>query len=261
MNGETEPIEQIVQVRDRPVGVQRSRFGTSLVAVERGYFPVSHTGFHSLSGYGRNQPGPLAFSPGHLESLAENCDRNRRALLTAMRKAEKKEDDPRWRFIHVSLLVNKAVDEGFFAPEAERWPLWQAAHRLLTLVNNDPRFQPVMSLPAWTEETCHAQLEKMRVLHGRLKCFAQGDYSGELPFPLLGARAYARLPPKSVPEPIIALHELPIALTLNLNVRENQAPAAPRASPRLAAPAPVQPSKQLDLFGKESAAPTPRLSP
>ena len=38
-------------VRGRPVGFVPGRFGGALVAVERGYFPVSSTGYRSLAGH------------------------------------------------------------------------------------------------------------------------------------------------------------------------------------------------------------------
>lgn len=158
---------QIVSVRGRPVGISRSRFGASLIAVERGYFPVSPTGFWSLSGYGMGQPGPLSIRPEYLESLAGNQDRERKALLVNLLRAVKPERDRKGNFIHVSLHVDKAINDGFFAPDHERTPLWQAAHRLLCLVDADPQFQPAPDRFAWNKEQTQQSAARSGVWHGR----------------------------------------------------------------------------------------------
>lgn len=255
---------QIVSVRGRPVGISRSHFGASLVAVERGYFPVSPTGYWSMSGFGMGQLGPLAINPEHLESLAENQDRERKALRVNLQRATIPERDRLRTFIHASLFVDKAINDGFFAPDHERAPLWQAAHRLLSLVNADLRFHPEPNGAAWNKAQCDKALARMRELHGLLKRFAQGDYSGELPMPLFGARAYVRLPPKPAGEPVVALHETTIELSFNLKVADRSAPLPPRTALRMVKPPdePVQQSAQLGLFpGEETpSSQAPRIS-
>jgi hypothetical protein len=255
---------QIVSVRGRPVGVNRSRFGASLVAVERGWFPVSSSGYWSLSGFGMGQSGPLAIKPEYLESLAENQDRERKALLVNLHRAVKPERDRKGNFIHVSLYVDKAINDAFFAPDHERAPLWQAAHRLLCLVDADPQFQPAPDGSAWNKEQCDKALANMRNLHACLKRFAQGDYSGELPMPLFGARAYAKLPPRPSGEPAVVLHEATIELSFNLKVAEKPVRVPQRPALRAVKPAenPIQPAAQLGLFsGEDTPPPTaPRLS-
>lgn len=255
---------QIVSVRGRPVGINHSRFGASLIAVERGYFPVSSSGFWSLSGYGMGQAGPLAIRPEYLESLAENQDRERKALLVNLHRAVKPERDRKGNFIHVSLYVDKAINDAFFAPDHERAPLWQAAHRLLCLVDANPQFQPAPDRFAWNKEQCDQALAHMRNLHACLKRFAQGDYSGEMPMPLFGARAYAKLPPRSSGEPAVALHETTIELSFNLKVAERPIREPQRPTPRIVRPPenPIQPAAQLGLFSGEDAplSKCPRIS-
>jgi hypothetical protein len=262
-NDEDGPV-QVVSVRGRPVGISRSRFGASLVAVERGYFPVSPTGFWSLSGYGMGQPGPLALRPEYLESLAEAQDRERKALLVNLHRAVKPERESRGNFIHVSLYVDKAINDAFFAPDHERALLWQAAHRLLCLVEADPQFQPVPDHFAWNREQCDKALANMRNLHACLKRFAQGDYSGKLPMPLFGARAYANLPHRSSGEPAVALHETTIELSFNLKVAEKPVRLPLRTEPRMVKPAdePIQQPAQMGLFSGEDIPPpqSPRIS-
>ena len=263
MNNEDQPI-QIVSVRGRPVGINRSRFGASLVAVERGYFPVSPTGFWSLSGFGMGQTGPLSLSSEFLESLAVAQDRERKALLVNLHRAVKPERERRGNFIHVSLYVDKAINDAFFAPDHERAPLWQAAHRLLCLVDSDPQFQPAPDRFAWNAQQCQAALGKMRDLHEALKRFAHGDYAGELPMPLFGARAYAALPARPAGEPIVALHETAIELTFNLKLTEKPRCVPPRATPKVvnSQDETVQPPAQLGLFITEESQPmkAPRVS-
>lgn len=256
---------QIVTVRGRPVGINRSRFGASLVAVERGYFPVSPTGFWSMSGYGMGQSGPLTVRPEYLESLAENQDRERKALLVGLHRAATPARDRKGNFIHVSLYVDKAINDGFFAPDHERAPLWQAAHRLLCLVDADPQFQPVPDRFAWNREQCDKALAHMRVLHGCLKRFAQADYSGELPWPFFGAKAYIQLPPKPTGERTIAVHETTIELSFNLKVTEKPMHSPQRTIVRSVKPAEeaIPQAAQLGLFSGEEITPpkAPRISP
>lgn len=254
---------QVVSVRGRPVGINRSRFGASLVAVERGYFPVSPTGFWSMSGYGLGQGGPLSVPHEYLESLAENQDRERKALLVGLLRAAKPDRDRRGNFIHVSLYVDKAINDGFFAPDHERTPLWQAAHRLLNLVDADPQCQPVPDRFAWNREQCDKALAHMRILHTCLKRFAQGDYAGKLPWPFFGAKAYIQLPPRPSGEPVVALHETTIELSFNLKVAEKPLPTRRPAAPRNITSGPIQPAAQLGLFAAEEMAPlkVPRISP
>jgi hypothetical protein len=256
---------QIVSVRGRPVGISRSRFGASLIAVERGYFPVSPTGFWSMSGYGMGQPGSLDVKPEYLESLAENQDRERKALLVNLLRAVKPDRNRLGNFIHVSLYVDKAINDGFFAPDHERAPLWQAAHRLLCLVDADPQFQPAPDRFAWNQQQCNKALAHMRTLHACLKRFAQGDYSGELPWPFFGAKAYVELPPKPSGEPTIALHETTVELSFNLKLAEKPMQLPQRTIARTTKPTeePVPQAAQLGLFSSEETPPlkAPRISP
>jgi hypothetical protein len=255
---------QIVSVRGRPIGISRSNYGAALVAVERGYFPVSPTGYWSMSGYGAGQAGPLSIKPELLESLAEAQDRERRALLINLHRAVKPERDRRGNFIHVSLYVDKAINDAFFAPDHERAQLWQAAHRLLCLVESDPQFQPAPDRYAWTTQQCEQALRNMRNLHECLKRFAQGDYSGELPMPLFGAMAYARLPPKPSGDPVVVLHETTIELSFDLTLSEKPNRRPERTMPQIVrrADEPAQQSVQLGLFaGNATATPqAPRIS-
>ncbi len=256
---------QIVSVRGRPVGISRNRFGASLVAVERGYFPVSPTGFWSLSGYGKGQASPLTIRPDYLESLAENQDRERKALLVNLMRAVKPERDRKGNFIHVSLYVDKAINDAFFAPDHERAPLWQAAHRLLCLVDADPQFQPAPDGSAWNKEQCDKALANMRNLHACLKRFAQRDYSGELPSPFFGAKAYFKLPPKPSGEPAVALHETTIELLFNLKVEGKPMRLPQRTAERTIKPVEeaVPQVSQLGLFASEEvpSLKAPRLTP
>lgn len=262
-NNEESPA-QIVSVRGRPVGISRSRFGASLVAVERGYFPVSPCGFWSLSGFGMGQTGPLVVRPEFLETLAENQDRERKALLVNLHRAVKPERDRRGNFIHVSLYVDKAINDGFFAPDHERAQLWQAAHRLLCLVDADQQFQPAPDHYAWTQPQCDKALANIRNLHASLKRFAQGDYSGDMAMPLFGAQAYAKLPPRPSGEPAIVLQGATIELSFDLKVAEKLAPEPQRRIPRIGKPAaePIQTIAQLGLFSTDDAPSTngPRIS-
>ena len=225
-----------------------------MVAVERGYFPISHTGYWSLSGFGVGQPDPLFIKPEVLESLAEAKDRERKAILINLHRAVKPARGPTENFVHVSLYVDRAIDEGFFAPDRERTQIWQTAHRLLCLVDTDPQFQPLPDRFAWGVLECEKALVNIRNLHACLKRFAQGVFSGELPWPLFGARAYAKLPPKPSDEPAVALNAPTIEMSLDLSLANGPLLATPRIKPQITT-SPVQHTRQptqLDLLSGDN---------
>ena len=73
-----------------PVGrLSGDRWGGALVAVERGDFPISPTGFRSLSG-----AGIARVTPDFLESLAQAHERERQAVLRRLREVQEPVGDP-----------------------------------------------------------------------------------------------------------------------------------------------------------------------
>ena len=215
---------KVFTVRGRPVGFQSSRYGGALVALERGYFPVSASGYLSLaSEFWRVQSDcSAAICADLLDALAAAQDKERRAILTRVRRAPRLGSDRLGNFIGVSIDVEKAVHDGFFAPNADREELWRAAFRLLCMIDADPRFQPEPSAPAWTPAHCVAALEEKRKLLNVVRCLARGEYPAERPpfnFLPLG---YFNLPVKPGGEPCFPLPEAP--LTLGLEIPEGQAP-------------------------------------
>ena len=182
---------RVMSVRNRPVGLVAGRWGTSLVAVERGYFPVSQTGYRSLSGMAEQ-----AVTAEHLESLANDRDRERQELLRSVRSTVRPESERITNYIHVSMIAEKALHDGFFAPSAERAELWPAAHRLFCLIDTDARFQPAPDHSRWTEEHCAGALAKTREALRFLDGCAKGDFPTGVPMEYFAARAYLALPPK-----------------------------------------------------------------
>ena len=208
----------VFSVRGRPVGFVPGRFGAALVAVERGYFPVSSTGYRSLAGH-CGVAGEIdadAISPEFLEALAVAQDRTRQALLARLRRTPAPTSDRLGNFIGVSIDAEAALAEGFFAPDAERFALWRGAFRLLHLIDADARFQPAPSSPAWTVKGCAEALASRRAALGYVRQLALG----ELPPPPDGThfaqRAYLALPPKSDGEPAFALPAMTAELPLDL---------------------------------------------
>lgn len=208
----------IFSVRGRPIGFIPGRFGAALVAVERGHFPVSSTGYRSLAGHcgisGALDAADL--SPEFLEALAVAQDRTRQALLARLRRTPAPTLDRLGNFIGVSIDAEAALAEGFFAPNADRVALWRGVFRLLHLIDTDARFQPAPSSPAWTIMGCTEALAARRAALAFVRQLA----AGELPPPPdrthFAQRAYLELPPKPEGEPAFALPAVTDELPLDL---------------------------------------------
>lgn len=190
---DSDSATHVFTVRGQPVGFRPSRFGGSLIAVERGPFPVSPSGYRSLAGhFQRFGPGnPEEIPADFLESLAKEQDKNRNALRVRLRRVSRDGD-----FISVSMAAEMALDHGFFAPPEERIALWQDAYRLLCLIDMDPRFQPQPYSAAWTPEHCARALDEQRALLGFVRQLATGSFPAKAPGNLFGAQTYLALSPK-----------------------------------------------------------------
>jgi hypothetical protein len=212
----------IFSVRGRPVGFVPGRFGGALVAIERGYFPISATGYRSLAGHFgvTGEADPTAVSAEFLEALAVAQDRTRAVLLARLRRAPLPTGDRLGNFTGVCLDAEAALTEGFFAPDAERFTLWSGAFRLFHLIDADAHFQPVPSGPAWSAAGCAHALAVRRALLEFVRRLAAGELPA-MPDGTHGAvRAYFELPPKSHGEPAFALPALSAELPLDLPPRE-----------------------------------------
>lgn len=261
-SGSDDAVAEVFSVRGRPVGFRPSRFGGELIAIERGAFPISSTGYRSLAGMFGGAPGhPSQISPEFLEQLAIERDRERLQLLKQLRETARPVGEPVANYVHVCGVFERALQEGFFASDRDRAVLWGGAHQLLRLVENDPRFQPVPhpSYPAWDEKHCAASLAWSSSLLALLKTLAEGVLPERLPRRLAGVSSYLHLPAKSDGEPKIDLGgfhaEMPMGIV----------PGAHRRSLAKQSPAPAQPSPnimsahiQLGLFDTV-AAPTVRF--
>lgn len=247
---EEEKIAQVFTVRGRPVGFRSGRWGGALVAMERGDFPISPTGYRSLSGLAAE-----AVTPDFLEGLAQTHKQEKESRLQCLREAQKPVGDPILNYIHVSRAYEQAVQYGFFATDRDRAGLWAGAHRLLCMVEADARFQPAPDrrYVAWKKEDCANALERVRELKAFLGRLAQGDFPVELPPRLFGVSAYLALPAKPGGEPRIELGGYTAEMALDLPT------AAPvqRTKRRAAEPSPASPEVQLGLFGSPSVATKP----
>jgi hypothetical protein len=210
-------VSHVFIVRGRPVGFRPSRFGGELVATERGFFPPSATGYRSLAGYvgyGANA-APSDVSAEFLETLARNHDAERRVVLARARQVPKADQTPLFNFIKASMDAENAVNVGFFAPDAERVALWQAAYRVLTLIDANKKYQPKPDGSVWTPEYCAKELVRLRELQQFVQRLAIGDFTGEPPDRQLSARSYFELPARSGGEPMIALPSTTSELALD----------------------------------------------
>ena len=207
----------IFSVRGRPVGFEPGNFGGALVAVERGYFPVSSTGYRSLAGHFglSGVADPTTISGDFLEALAVAQDNARRSVLRRLGRVPAATSDRLANFITVSMDADSALSEGFFATDTERFALWRGAYRLLYLIDCDPRFQPMPSSTAWNASACAQALGIRR----EMLSFVRQLAAGELPTPpelLLATDGYYALPVKDGGEPRFELPALTPELPLDL---------------------------------------------
>jgi len=247
---ETKPALHIFTVRDRPVGFRPSRFGGELVAVERGYFPISGTGYRSLSGtfgFDKNVSA-AAISADYLEGLAKAQDETRHAALCRVSRAPEPEGRELANFIAASIDAENALNEGFFAPEPERRALWSGAYGVLCLIDTDARFQPKPNNGMWTPACCANELAAHRELLRWIGDLARGEFT----MPKLGrlycARTYLSLPPKPAGEPSFVLPHITAEFALPLPDTVSIQPRRPAV--RLPRPAelPDTHTTQMSLF-------------
>ncbi len=253
-----EKVTRVFMVRGRPVGFQAGRWGGALVAVERGDFPVSPTGFRSMSG-----AGEASVTPGFLEDLARAHEHERKGLIERMREAEKPVAGSIINYIHASGAYEQAIQYGFFASDRDRAALWTGANRLLCIVDSDIRFQPTPEPTyfAWTAEGCaeaRARAREFKTLLGKL---ASGEIPAEMPVRLLGANAYLALPPKSSGEPKIELGGFTAEMSLELPSTTVTQRRISRAEPREKPTSPIQRPDQLGLFDTSVTDPAVRTIP
>lgn len=242
---EHEKITQEFSVRNRPVGYRAGRWGGSLVAVERGEFPISPTGYRSLCGL-----AAAAVTPEFLENLAQAHERERQVVLQRLREGHQPVGKPISNYIHASSAYEQGLQHGFFASDRDRAALWSGAHQLLCRVDNDPRFQPAPehTFVAWTKAHCDQALGRARELRMLLARLAAGDFMAELPVRLFGVQSYFELPLKAGGEPRIELGGYTAEMAFDLPARSvARRPARVEAKGKQTKP--IQAESQLGLFG------------
>ena len=247
MNVAEEPIRiSRLSVRGRPVGYVPGQWGGSLVAMERGYFPVSETGYRSLSGLGES-----AVTEEFLEALAKERDRERSRLVAQAGAPLRPEPSALTNYIHVSSLADRAFQHGVFATDGDRAELWSGAYRLYAMIDSDPRFQPASEHSPWTPEVCASALAKTREAMALLLRWANGYAPGAVPVGLFSARAYLALPPRSDGEPAVRLAAVTAELGLDIpGTSAGVRTARAKRESRSAAVASESEAQQLGLFGE-----------
>lgn len=227
-NTHSDPVENsvdscLVQLRGRPVRLERQQYGWSANVVERGYFPVSPTGYRSFStGNAAGEPPSLKA----LEELSVQFDSERAKALKgalgclAERFAEIHEegcaDEMIGRHISLDMAAQRAFEHGSFAPESERVALWEAAFLLFDRLARDPLVRPLPNGHAWSKSVCDAAVEGAQMAREALRKFMAGDF--EMPGSHFRLRPLARLaeldgPPfPALSIPCLDLHPFPSAL-------------------------------------------------
>lgn len=221
----------LFKLRGRPVFFKRSRFCGSLRATQRGACPFSSTGFYSLAGFTHHPISEL--DPRHpteivtqnfLESIAAENDRQREAALgEARRMAQKCALNRRHAIGHSSIRrsAEQALHYGFFATDAQRTELWQAAYRLYHELAESGHYAPdkIALHSGWDEKCCRRWLESVREEFAFLRHLMSGDFSTEgFPRSMLirFGSEYFDLPPKPGGEPVIPIPEITAELSIEI---------------------------------------------
>lgn len=249
------PAAHVFTLRGRPVGFRASQFGGEVVAVERGYFPVSSTGYRSLSSSFRvpDEQQIAAVSLEFLEKLATDEDKERHGLLKRVSRMPEPGRDGLIGYIGASMDAEKAMSDGFFAPDHERPALWGGAYRLFCLIDSDRRFQPQPDGNRWSAEHCAKAVTQARTLRALVERLAKGDFPATVPAPqrFFCGHSYFDLPPKPQGETPFALPTVSKEFVFDTPSAPRPA-AAPRGErePRPVVPEtdPPAPSVQMSLF-------------
>ncbi|MDF9828578.1 hypothetical protein M2447_002702 [Ereboglobus sp. PH5-10] len=227
--------EYLFTLRGRPVLFKRSEFCGELHATERGMCAFSPTGFHSLAGHALipiDQPDTRhpteIVTQNLLESLAAENDRQREAALREARKTVRRCSRNRLP-TPTSIIIDadEAVLYGYFATDAQRTELWQAAYLLYHELAESDNYTPnkLAATAHWDEEICHHWMEHVRGRLAQLRRFMSGDFTiVEFSRSIhigLGV-GYFDLPPKPGGEPVIAIPTIATALTLGIEEPESE---------------------------------------
>jgi hypothetical protein len=194
-------ITERYTVRGRPVGYVPGSWGGAFVAVERGEFPISPTGYRSCSGFVRRDVSREEKN-ALLEQLAVEHEREQKEVLRRLREEPERGASPIMNYVHASLSYEMAIRHGFYSSETMRTALWSGAHRLLCRVDLEPAFQPQPEerFGVWTEGACRKALETARELKRLLVRWAGGDFSEQPSLRLTGISGYFELPERAEPK-------------------------------------------------------------
>ena len=128
----TIPDQHLFTVRGRPVMFRKDEdFFGALYATERGWFPLSHTGYISLAQFTNDAVKRTGFfnllSENFLENIADANQRKTNKVLREIIQCSRR-DSTGHDVTHHLKCATRAFDYGLFATDAQRRQLWQAAH-------------------------------------------------------------------------------------------------------------------------------------
>ncbi len=187
--GRPNHLSEIVSVFGRPVGVLRTPEQTALVAVERGYFPLSVEGSIGIG-------GPREALPPVRHLAVMNCcaDEERAQVLREILAGPRVHRNPMVNHHRACALAEHAMEVGFFARPAERDRLWTLAHRQLCRSETDPRFRPEATAQCGSGHEAAQAVTRVQRLRRFLESCGRGDSPAVAPWGFLAAAAYLRLP-------------------------------------------------------------------
>jgi hypothetical protein len=205
----TIPDQHLFTVCGRPVMFRKTgMFFGALHAIERGYFPVSHTGYYSLAQFtfcARDQhiEFPDLLSENFLASIAAGQQRQTNEVLREVTQCSRQNAANRYTFIHCAHFAALAFDHGLFATDTLRRQLWQAAHETYSNL-----FDSIFVQQAANDRQNPLRgIETDRQTFDALCRCMNGDFSPDKTssafLPAIHMTSYCELPPRPGGEPVI----------------------------------------------------------
>lgn len=205
-----------VQFEDRPIRIDRDTFGFSVHAVERGYFPVSSTGYRSFL-------GQHELIEEQFPELSRKYAAERKASVVAAEKllAAKHNSlavgnhQQLSRFLEARYAAERVFEQHIFGPSGERERAWIVGFQLLHRVVSDPMLAPMKTAEpgerlGWTQESCDESLAQCALHLFMLERVFAGDWDireeGHFPYNFKKFSALQGAAPARMDVPFVALN-------------------------------------------------------
>jgi len=203
----TIPDQHLFTVRGRPVMFRKDEVFGALHAVERGYYPITHSGYLALGQPACDEGECHDFfdllSENFLESLAVEKEIMTNEVLHKINQCARQDATGQNAVIHHLERASCAFSHGLFATDAQRWQLWQSAHETYSKLFDSDSIRFVAkedrNVVRFFEYGLHVFDALRQCMRGEFTC----EKAKAHPF-VIHLLGYFELPPRPEGEPVIA---------------------------------------------------------